>query len=296
MKDNLILSTIRNLKYSEFAPFLDSLRACGSTAKVHFFVSGVDEKTLEKVREAGATVEPFTYFSVRRRQPMNYLWALWKPILAKRDFAGRRALGRWVLHLMAVRFILYYEFLASRRDQFENVLLTDCRDVFFQRDPFAENLGPGLHCFLESAHLTIGTNASNTRMILNAFGPEVLAELANHPISCAGTTIGDSASMLLYLQTMIELVCEGRKMVSSNDQGVHNYIVHRRLIPGLQVHDNYSSSVFTAGCEAREDIHLNERGEVVRRDGQVYPVLHQLDRHVETYAKLLAKLHGAGAA
>ncbi len=49
-----------------------------------------------------------------------------------------------------MRFILYYEFLAEHRGEFENVLLTDSRDIFFQRDPFADNLGPGLHCFLES--------------------------------------------------------------------------------------------------------------------------------------------------
>jgi hypothetical protein len=170
------------------------------------------------------------------------------------------------------------------------VLLTDCRDVYFQRDPFAGDLGPGLHAFLEAAVTTIGNNKSNTRMVTMAFGPKVLAELAPFTVSCAGTTIGDTESILIYLRMMIETICDGVKMFSGNDQGVHNYLVHRRLVPNLHVHDNYSSSVFTAGGEGRDDVRFNERGEVIRRDGAVYPVLHQLDRHVETYAKLLAKL------
>ena len=290
MKDNLVLSSIANLPYEEVATFLESLRATGSTAKVHFFVSGVSEQTVKKVRAMGATVEPFAYFSIRRRQPMTYLWPILKPIFARRDFAGKCRLGRWTLHLMALRFILYYDHLAARRDQYDNILLTDCRDVYFQRDPFSDHLPPGLHTFLESPAMTNGNNKNCRVMVVNAFGPKIAEELFPLPVSCAGTTMGDIESILLYLREMIEIVCRSVTMYASNDQGVHNYIVHRGLVPNLHIHDNYSSSVFTAGCESVKDIHFNERGEIIRRDGTVYPILHQIDRHVAIYQQLREKL------
>ncbi len=290
MKDNLILSTVHELTYEDVAPFLKSLRATGSQAQVHFFTCRVSARSLQKIESFGVTTHPFSYLTFRRRQPLLVFWPLWKRMLAARDFAGKRRLVKRVLHLMAMRFVLYYDFLESRTDEFGQVFLTDCRDVYFQRDPFSENLSPGLHCFLEGRTQVIGTCSSNSLMILNAFGPKVLEELANAPVSCAGTTLGDAKSILIYLKAMIETLCLGVTMRHSNDQGVHNYLIHEGLLPSLHLHDNYSSSVFTAGCERVEDIVLNERNEVVRRDGGVYPILHQQDRHREIQRKLLAKL------
>ncbi len=293
MKPNLILSSMRNLEYDEVAPFFESLRATGSTAQIHFFVSGVSEDTLKKITKMGATYEKFSYFTIRRRQPLMYLWPIWKPMLAKRDFAGKRRLGKIVLHLMSLRFIYYYEFLQARPGQYENILLSDCRDLYFQRDPFSDNLGPGLHAFLEARTQIIGTCWRNSQMVRDAFGPGVLAELATAPVSCAGTTIGDQASIMAYLQTLLETLCLSVKMNSGNDQGVHNGIVHRNMIPGVHIHDNYSSTVYTAGCESSESTRFNDAGEIIRQDGEVYPILHQIDRHEATYRQLVAKLNRA---
>jgi hypothetical protein len=272
------------------AAFLKSLRATGSQAKVHFFTCRVSAKSLKKLHDAGVTTHPFSYLSIRRRQPLIYLWPIWKPMLARRDFAGKKKLVKKVLHLMAMRFALYHDFLQDKTDQFGQVFLTDCRDVYFQRDPFAQNLGPGLHCFLEAGSQTIGTNAANSRMIRHAFGPETVAELAAAPVSCAGTTLGDAKDILHYLELLLETVCRSVTMDPGNDQGVHNYLIQKGLLPSVHVHDNYSSAVFTAGCEGAPSILLNGKNEVVRADGGVYAVLHQLDRHREIYRQLLAKL------
>jgi hypothetical protein len=290
MKDNLILSTVHELTYGEVEPFLKSLQATGSQAQVHFFTCRVSAKSLEKIKSHGVVIHPFNYLTFRRRQPLLVFWPLWKRMLASRDFAGKRRLARKIFHLMSLRFVMYYDFLESRADQFQQVLLTDCRDVYFQRDPFSENLGPGLHCFLEAQSQIIGTCPSNRKMILGAFGPKVLEEIGANTVSCAGTTIGDVDSILAYMQAMIETLCLGVKMYSGNDQGVHNYLIRRGLLPTLHLHDNYSSSVFTAGCEAKGSVLVNDRDEVIRKDGGVYPILHQQDRHPEIQRKLLAKL------
>ncbi len=291
MKENLIISAVHDLEYDKMAPFLESLRQTGSTARVHLFVSNVSARSREKMEAlGGVTTQVFNFLHFRRRRPLLLVWPLWKKILASRDLAGKCRLALPVFQFVALRHVLAYEFLLGRQDEFENVLLTDSRDVYFQRDPFSDNLGPGLHCFLEARTQIVETCRSNSKMVRTAFGPEVLAELAKAPVSCAGATLGDLQSVLAYEKTMIELLCTIQEMTQSNDQGVHNYLIQKQLVPGIQVHDNYSSSVFTAGCEPTSAIRLNERDEIIREDGTPYPILHQHDRHPEILKRLLAKL------
>ncbi len=82
--------------------------------------------------------------------------------------------------------------------------------------------------------------------------------------------------MLAYSGMMFELLTTRNQ--SFYDQGVHNYIVHNRLVPNIVVHDNYNSTVYTAGLEPVEHWRWNEHNEILRDDGLPYPVLHQHDR------------------
>ena len=218
------------------------------------------------------------------------LWPIWKKMLAQRDLLGKCRIAPHLFFFVSLRHALFYEFLTQHSGEFGNILLTDCRDVYFQRDPFSEDLGLGVHCFQEAKSRTIGTCPENSNMVRKAFGPEILREMSAAPVSCAGTVWGDQSSIEKYLETMVELLSKINTMTEMNDQGVHNFVIQRHLLPLLQLHDNYSSIVFTAGCEGRQDIHLNDRNEIIRKDGSVYSVLHQYDRDDEIRDKLHAKL------
>jgi hypothetical protein len=291
MKENLILSAVHDLEYDALAPFLESLRATGSKARVHLFLSGVSAKSRKKIESLDVTTETFRYLHFRTRRPLLWLWPVWKRLLASRDAKERCRMAKWVFKFVSLRHVLYYDYLLScPKNDFENVLLVDSRDVYFQRDPFSDNLGSGLHCFLEASTQTIGKCPYNRRMVLSAFGPDILAQMADAPVSCAGATLGDINSILGYLKTMTDLLCKIEKMTNTNDQGVHNFLIQSQLLPYIHLHDNYSSSVFTAGCEGDDRISLNERDEIVRKDGKAYPILHQYDRREEICRKLLGKL------
>ena len=293
MKENVILGIVHRLEYPQLAPFIESYRAFGGKSKLHLFVLGVSPESLKKLEGPGISLEPYFYISIRMRQPLLVFWSIWKRMFASRDMAGKCAMGKKVFHLFSLRFVLYYEYLLKHRGQYENVLMTDLRDAYVQRDPFSDNLGPGVHCFLEASTQLIGKCRANTRMVQASFGREAVAELAACPVSCAGTVMGDVESALKYLERMIEAFCSLRKMVAGSDQGVHNYLLHHGRIPNLVLHDNYSSSVFTAGCEKPETILFNDRNQIIRKDGAVYPVLHQYDRHPDIMARVHTQL-GAG--
>jgi hypothetical protein len=286
---NLVLSVVHGLEYEKVAPFFESFAAVRRDAQMHVFVCAVSPGSVKKMEAAGAVTHPFRYLNFRQRQPLLYLWPLWRRMMAGRDFAGRRALGRRVFHLFATRFIFYYDFLQAHRDEFENVFLTDCRDVWFQRNPFIDHLGPGVHCFSEARTQIIGTCAANSKMIEFTFGSKVMAEMADDPVSCAGTTMGDAEGIMGYLKAIVETIAAARKLFGGSDQGAHNFLVHYKLLPLLQLHDNYSSSVFTAGCEPEEAIRWNASNEIIRDDGKPYPVLHQYDRSMAVKKRLHAK-------
>ena len=294
---NLVLTVVHGMEYERMAPFFESFVAfADANTKMHVFTCGVSRETVAKIESMGVVTHPFRYLSFRHRQPLLYLWPIWKPMMARRDFEGKCALGRKIFHLFAMRFIMYRDLLLQHPGEFENVLLTDCRDVFFQRDPFADRLGPGVHCFLEARTQIVGTCPSNRKMVEYTFGPEVIEEMARDRVSCAGTTMGDVTSIMGYLKAFVETISSGRKLYSVSDQGTHNYMIHYKRVPSLIVHDNYNSSVFTAGCEPEESIRWNERNEIIRDDGQSYPVLHQYDRFSSAREKLAVKLRAAARA
>ena len=294
MKTNLILSIVRKLSFDDLRPFLISLKRTGYTGEIVFFVSGLSSETAKRLQDFGVQLIPFDYFSVRMRRPELLLWPLWRRIFARmKTFEEKSALAKRVFFFMVLRHLLYYEFLMKNPERYATIVSTDCRDVFFQSDPFARNYEPGLHVFLEGKTRTIATCPGNRRMIHDAFGSELLPKLGSHEPSCAGFTVGDHASMTAYLRLMTELAFQVREMpmVTGLDQGIHNYIIYENPLPNTHLHPNGSGGVLTMSFAGPEEFDLNDSGFVSSRTDEPIAVLHQYDRH-PALAKLLRRSVG----
>jgi len=280
MKDNYILSIVHNLSPSDLRPFLHTLRESGFAGRLVLFIGGRSLGADWKVD--GLTVEtvPFSYFSIRMRQPTLMFWPLIKVAFKYLSGKQRFDLARKTFNLFFLRFLLAYEYLAENRERIANVLLTDCRDVVFQRDPFA-GMQNGLFCYLEHPGRDIASCPSNRRMITDCYGEEILRDYGDKPISCAGVTLGDVESVLEYCRIFVEecFTLKKMRMVPGSDQGLHNYLVHSGRLPGMHLVDNFSGRVFTMGAVPAEEIQRNDLGEVIRPNGEVIPVLHQYDRN-----------------
>jgi hypothetical protein len=278
---NLVLTIVHKLDYSELATFVESVRQTTPDAELVFFVAGTSAETARRLQARGVRVLPYRYFSIRMRQPSLLLWPLWKRRLADLpDVESKRRLARRVFNLFFLRWLLYDDLLAVEGDRYSQVLMTDCRDVVLQSDPFREQQGE-IDFFLEAPRLTIGTCPINRSMILNCFNDQVLADLSAERIACAGTTLGSVPAVRRYLGRMVDESCQlGRMaMVPRDDQGLHNYIVHRGKLPGARIVENGVGAVLTMGALRPDEIHRNSEGQVTRPDGSVIPVLHQYDRH-----------------
>jgi len=293
MKKSLILSVVHKMPFAAVKPFLVSLRQTGFTGDVVFFVSNASLGMSEDLRRHGVRVIPFGLWTIRMRRPVVMFWPLWRRLLAgKRSFEWKRDLARRVYNLFFQRFVLLHDFLAAEGAAYGRVMITDCRDVIFQRDPLDLPLDIGLWCFLEAGSQRIGSCPFNRRMIQDCFGPGILSDLGQERVSCAGVTLGDSASVLAYLRAFVErsFSVQRMQMISGSDQGLHNFLVYRGHLPGLRLLTSDDGVVATLGAVPRAEIRLNAAGEVVTSDDRVIPTLHQYDRHHDLRDKLWKEL------
>jgi hypothetical protein len=280
---SLIVGSVRRLSCADLYPFVESLRSTGYSGDCVFFSTSMSRSSLSYLHDHGIQTIPFYYPAIRNHQPLLYGWSLWKLLLNKlKSRELRLKIARLVWDLFFIRFLFARNFLTAHAE-YSQVMLTDVRDVVFQRDPFAwmENR-KGVFCFEEKQGRTIGECNSNSRMVREIFGEEGWTEMRKCQISCAGVTFGTRVELLEYLERFLDLSLDALSLrpCSGSDQGVHNRVVHFEKLGNLALLDN-EGPVFTMGCVSQEFIRVNAAGEVVNRQGDVYSVLHQYDRFPE---------------
>jgi hypothetical protein len=227
----------------------------------------------------------FFYPFKRAHKMRNPLYRVWP--LAHRFLRGIEnpetlaSLSAPFHNISTLRYLLYHRFLRSRPGEYRYVFLTDLRDVCFQSNPFARAEPGMLRFYVEEPPLTIGTCPNNSRWIREFFGEEILQKLADQPIICSGTTLGDSASILNYLEKFILTFRQARSIMRVGaDQGIHNFLARTELASAVTLCPNREAEVLTMGLMPRDEkFARNDRGQLLDRHGEPCAVLHQFDRH-----------------
>lgn len=247
-KTNLILGLAAGYHYGDVRPFLMSLAESGFKGECVLFVSDTT-RDLDRI-----ATHPVTIIPVERR-----------PRLEEIPFN-------------ALRYFLYLEYLRGVGHEYGRILITDVRDVIFQRDPFSFRWPEGINCTLEDKRMTIGTCPHNSHWIREHQGRDALQGVAAAPISCSGTTVGDHESMLTYLEIMTAnlLPFKGGERIAGYDQGVHNVLVHTGVLENLTLHTN-AGPILTLGY-AQGEPRYDQEGFVVNQSGERAHIVHQYDR------------------
>jgi hypothetical protein len=291
---NLILGVAESMSWKEIEPFVLSLRRTRFDGDVLFYVTDLDASTIDALRSASVAMQEMhplrisvfgrrlsAYDSQLARLHAGYPSLIKSASALSRDptLMGAR-LGALISIRDVRRFFLYYRYLCSRGHAYENVMLTDVRDVLFQGDPFDFDIGMRLHCFLEDARQTLATEPYNRKWLRMAFGPDIADELGSRPIACAGVTIGPTELVIGYLRVMVDHLLRLRLQAVGLDQAVHNYVLHSQRVPAAQLVPNGAGVVATLGIVPVEDL-----GPLLGA-----AVLHQYDRHPELAASLLGEV------
>jgi hypothetical protein len=180
------------------------------------------------------------------------------------------------LSIISIRFFMYYLYLSEYGKDYDKVLLTDIRDVLFQRDPFEFDFPNGLCCFLEDVSLR---NCEYTSSWLRrAFGEYIIDEIGDRKVSCAGTTMGTRSAIMSYLETLIDYTLKSKLQRFGTDQAVHNYILYKDLVKGVKFYKNCDGPVFTMSYSKEENLQFDNQGFLLNLDGSIINILHQYDR------------------
>ncbi len=264
----LVLGTVHDYEFANLKAFLYSLRKTGYDGEIVFYVRVVDDATRKALREFGVELLELDTDHTLSRIPVN-----------------------------TARYFVYNSFLADYGHRFDAVMLSDVRDVFFQKDPLDFDIGGALCCFLEDAGMTLATCRLNSEWITTAFGRETLDQIGHNSISCSGTTIGARDAVQDYLQKMVEGVLELSErepaVVMSRppmDQAIHNRLLYTGRLPRARVFDNEHGPVMTLGHKKPETLNLNENERVINESGEEVRVLHQYDRYIPLLYKVLGEV------
>jgi hypothetical protein len=244
----LILGAAIGYSADQLRPFLGSLARVGYRGDLCLLVGDLDRETAGLLERAHATAKRF----------------------APERFPGI------VVH--ASRYFGYLEALEETAS-YRHVLLTDTRDVVFQSDPFQALPEGSLFAFLEDRRRSIGSCEANAGWIRAAFGEPTLSELADRSIICSGVTLGTGAGIRDYLVRLTGLFAQVDPDALSRigiDQGIHNVLLHRRLIEARLVPNG--ELVAHLGYVPLEEIRLADGPIIANVDGSYCSIVHQYDR------------------
>lgn len=302
-RKDLVLGLAEDYEWSNVRVFVDSLQRTPFRGELRLFVAGNSEETMVRLRERRVQTESYRRLRLVRGDRVFHAHdpplqryeskrvARFYPALTRgltvlaRDRPAVRARIATPISLPSVsRYFRYYRYLARNVERYRNVMVTDVRDVYFQHDPFAFDVGDHVHCFLEHEGTTLGNQRHNREWLQWAYGLEVARALADEQASCSGTTIGSARAMLGYLRAMTEQLV-ALPQFDGIDQPAHNYLIYTGRLPNVKLGKNGESAVATLSLVPKEDViralphgldHIN--------------VFHQYDRHPPLTELLLARL------
>ena len=309
----LVMATAMGYRPQEVRPFVQSLRRCGYSGAAVLFV----DKSLEALFRTEALAADIALVRVPRWRPgivsrsqprwRKTLWSgarlvLWTGMKLA-GFLPRGGESRLTLQLaladrlyppMQSRFFHYKRFLTRSRHQ--RILLTDVRDVLFQRDPFTDLPPVGLGVSIEMSEYTLATEPHNAERLRLLYGEGILDRIGSNRVSCAGVTYGERNAMMRYLDLMIgeieNLSLRKVALEGGLDQAMHNALLWSERFQDVHFLETLASPITTLHGFAEADVPLSARGGVLNRDGSEPSVVHQYDRVPGLAPRLLQTLAG----
>jgi len=305
---DLVLALVHGYTVPGVRPFFESLRRVAPAARVLVACSEISDETISALRGWGCELLPYRYyrfqFAGRKVFPGNTRWkwfhdryAGWVDALPGLSPARRRRLrARIMRHFLDIntrRFVEFFLWLETRVHEFDRILLTDVRDVWFQSDPFPLVTGEELVCGLEDEALTIGSQWGNSLWLKQIGGPAALAALSDRRISCCGVVLGSAAAFLEYLGRMVDaLGAAGHSAVHFHgaDTGAHHLVIYRSPVAPVRWADFRLGGIINLHGLGPEYIRWTEDGLLSDVNGKPFAVVHQYDRHPAVAERLLGGL------
>jgi hypothetical protein len=164
------------------------------------------------------------------------------------------------------------------------MLICDTRDVLFQRniEDYEYKADIDLYVFEEFAKLEQSPCCNIPWMLTleKQYGEKFYNSIKHNKIICSGTTIGKLKSIKNYVKKQIEHLnkCSDKAFKDNKiaDQGILNYLVYTNKLSNIKKMSNDDCFINTVGCDPCPKI--NDKNEIINKNGEVPYVVHQYDR------------------
>jgi hypothetical protein len=198
---------------------------------------------------------------------------------------GVRTISTWStrkLHgpIHAYRFEKFAKLVRAAQGRYDYVLISDVRDVFFQRHPFEGIITPECRFYLEGAPWTFATEPVNRRWAKMFLSPADFQRISTCRISCCGVVVGGIGPMTVYLERMaadLHALPLRLRREGGADTIFHNWIACVRREVDLTIVEN-NLHVATLGIEPTSSYTIGSDQCVVMADGRAPAICHQYDR------------------
>jgi hypothetical protein len=180
----------------------------------------------------------------------------------------------------AFRFEKFAKLVSAVQGRYDYVLISDVRDVVFQRHPFEGITTPACRFYLEGAPWTFATEPVNRRWAKLFLSPADFERISTCRISCCGVVVGGIGPMTAYLERMaadLHALPLRLRREGGADTIFHNRIAHLKREIDLVIEEN-NLHVATMGIESISSYATGSDQLVRRADGRVPAICHQYDR------------------
>ncbi|WP_394993606.1 hypothetical protein [Emticicia sp.] len=294
---NVIIGTAYNYSKESMLPFLNSLEKTGFKGDLIFFINNSTEVIYDKYSFKLKLInfEKQNRWYIRFFKYLEYYTPLFIKDLIKfcittltlRRLKKGRSLPNWVFskyyldyYVATSRFMLYYSYL--KQNEYDNVFLTDTRDVIFQEDIFKKIEANKVYAFEENGEIILEKENWNKQWIIAGYGNDVFEEIKQNNIYCSGTILGDYESICHFLNDYTSHIIRDKipNKMEGFDQGIFNYFISYKKLPYFTKLPN-GNRVFTVGMQKMEDIKIVDNKIYYEGHLDLFPsVIHQYDRHV----------------
>ncbi len=259
MSKNLILSTAIGYKFNQVEFFIKSLRKFYQDPIV--FLIGENDLEIEK-------------------ELKKYDCEIIKEKINKKEIQFRR-------------YEIFLRYLQNKN--FNNILLCDSRDIYFQSNPFKFNYQGQINFFLEDK--LIKDCPYNSNWIIKTYGKKEFHKISNKIILCSGTVIGKNNKIKEYLNIITKNISafrykkklkylltfrpdpEGRGC----DQAHANYLVHNSKIDNFHLYSNSKGPIAT--ILYLKKIFFDKNSLLLNESGDPYILVHQYDKRWNEFEK-----------
>jgi len=261
MIKNLVLSAAVGYSFKQIELFTKSLRKFYDD-DIYFIVDGKDESLINQIHKYNGKVI--------------------KTSINKKEIQFKR-------------YKIYLQFL--KREKYNNILLCDSRDIYFQKNPFEYNYYSSINFFLED--FLIKDCPHNSNWLVKTYGNNGFNKIANKTILCSGTVLGKSKKIEEYLKLMADTISKNKYKKKLKyfltfrpdpegrgcDQAHANYLVHNNLLNDFKVHKNLDGPIATVFYLKK--INFDKQHRLINGIGEPYNVVHQYDKRWNEFSKNL---------